>query len=100
MSVKIRFAAYATLACLTVLTTVVCADDKPYTDGPVVNVAGIRTEYGKFDEYMKFLATTWKQEQEAEKKAGLILSYSVMTVEPRGVDDPDVYLVITYKNWA
>jgi len=76
------------------------ADDRPYTEGSVVNVAGIRSEYGRFDDYLKFLATTWKQTMEAEKKAGLILNYEVLTVEPRGADDPDIYLVITYKNWA
>jgi hypothetical protein len=76
------------------------AQERPYTEGPVVNVAGIRTEYGMFDEYMKFLAGPWKQEQEAMKKAGLILNYEVMQVEPRGENDPDIYLVITYKNWA
>jgi hypothetical protein len=76
------------------------ADDHPFTEGPVVNVAAIRTEYGKFDDYMKYLATTWKSEQEAAKKAGYIISYRVITVEPRGENDPDIYLVINYKNWA
>ena len=76
------------------------AEDHPYTEGAVVNVAAIRTEYGRFDDYMKFLSTNWKQAEEAEKKAGLILSYKVLQVEPRGPDDPDLYLVVTYKNWA
>jgi hypothetical protein len=52
------------------------------------------------DEYLKWLAGPWKQEQEAMKKAGLILNYEVLMVEPRGENDPDIYLVITYKNWA
>ena len=68
--------------------------------GPVVNVAAIRTEYGKFDDYMKYLATTWKAEQEAAKKMGDVLNYKVITVEPRSENDPDLYLVVTYKNWA
>jgi hypothetical protein len=63
-------------------------------------VAAIRTDYGKFDDYMKYLDTTWKAEQEAAKKAGYIISYKVVTVEPRSENDPDIYLVITYKNWA
>ena len=70
------------------------------SEGPVVNVSGIRTEYGRFDDYMKFLDTTWKKGEEAAMKAGLILKYEVLTVEPRGPDDPDIYLVVTYKNWA
>jgi hypothetical protein len=49
---------------------------------------------------MKFLDTTWKASQEAAKKAGYITGYKVITVEPRGENDPDIYLVIYYKNWA
>jgi len=41
-----------------------------------------------------------KASKEAAKKAGYIISYKVVTVEPRSADDPDIYLVITYKNWA
>ena len=76
------------------------AQEHPYTEGPVVNVARIRTENGKFDEYMKYVATTWKAEQEAAKKAGYILDYQVISVEPRGPDDADLLLITTYKNWA
>lgn len=100
MTIKHRVAACAAFACLTFTSAAVSADERPYTEGPVVNVSGIRTEYGRFDDYMKFLDTTWKQEQEAGKKAGLIVKYEVLTVEARGADDPDVYLVVTYKNWA
>ena len=76
------------------------ADGKPYTEGNVVNVARIRTEYGHFDDYLKFLAGDWKKEMEAEKAAGLIVNYEVLSAEPRGPNDADIYLVITYKNWA
>jgi hypothetical protein len=75
------------------------ADDHAYTEGSVVNVARIRTEFGRFD-YMKYLDTTWKLEQEAGIKAGFILSYEVLGVEPRGPEDADILLVVTYKNWA
>jgi hypothetical protein len=97
---KHRLAALAAFACLACASVTAFADDHPYAEGPVVNVASIRTVDGKFDDYMKWLSTTWKQEQEAAKKAGYIVSYQVLTVEARGPDDPDVYLVITYKNWA
>jgi hypothetical protein len=86
--------------CLAALAPVAMADGTNYSDGTVVNVAAIRTVDGHFDEYMKWLATTWKQQEEASKKAGLIVSYHVYTVEPRGPNDPDVYLVTEFKNWA
>lgn len=98
MSKRLRAAAALLLLCTT--ASAARADDAPYTDGPVVNVGYIRTEYGKFDEYVAFLAGPWKQEQEALKKAGLIVSYSVLTVEPRNESDPDIILVTRYPNWA
>ena len=100
MSIKRQITACAAFVGLAVTSVAAPADDHAYTEGPVVNVAAIRTEYGKFDDYMKYLATTWKTEQEAAKKAGDIISYRVVTVEPRGENDPDIYLVINYKNWA
>ncbi|HEX2789382.1 MAG TPA: hypothetical protein VHN17_03055 [Steroidobacteraceae bacterium] len=76
------------------------ADDHAYTEGSVVNVARIRTVDGHFDDYVKWLDTTWKQEEEAAKKAGYISSYEVLYVEPRGPDDADILLVVRSKNWA
>jgi len=89
----------AVLAATTVATTAY-ADGKDWTDGPVLNVASIRTVDGHFNEYMHWLATSYKKQQEAAKKAGLITDYQVIVVEARGLNDPDVLLVTTFKNWA
>ena len=94
---KHQFVGLVALACTALGAS---ADDHPYTEGSVVNVARIRTVDGKFDDYMKWISTTWKKEQDAAKKAGYILDYQVLQVEPRGPDDADLILVITYKNWA
>jgi len=99
MSIKLHLAAGA--ACLGLLvSSAALADDHAYTEGGVVNVSYIRTVYGKFDEYMKYVDTTWKAEQEAAKKAGYITGYKVITIEARNENDPDIALVIYYKNWA
>lgn len=100
MSLKHKLASSAAFLCLAFISGSAIADDHAYSEGPVVNVSRIRTVDGKFDEYMKFVATKWKQEQEAGKKAGDVLSYEVISVEPRTPDDPDLLLVIYYKNWA
>ena len=76
------------------------ANGRDYNDGPVVNVSAIRTADGHFDDYMHWLATGWKKQEEAAKKAGLIIDYHVYTAEPHNPNDPDIYLVVTYKNWA
>jgi len=100
MSMKQLCTAGAVFACLAFTSVTVRADDHAYTQGSVVNVTSVRTVDGKFDDYMKWLDTTWKQEQEAAKKAGYILSYEVLGAEARGPDDPDLFLVVTYKDWA
>jgi hypothetical protein len=100
MTIKNHIAAFAAVLGLALTSLAAVADDHPFTEGPVVRVSAVRTEYGKFDEYLKFLDTTWKGTQEAAKKAGYITSYKVITVEPRGENDPNIYLVVYYKNWA
>lgn len=100
MSIKHRLAALAALSVVTVASLPALADDHSYTEGPVVNVARIRTVDGHFDDYVKWLDTTWKSMQEAAKKAGYIVSYEVLANEPRGPEDADILLVVTYKNWA
>jgi hypothetical protein len=87
-------------AVLALGASVASAADRPYTEGAVLNVSSIRTEPGMFDAYMNFLATTYKQNMEAQKAAGIILDYSVHMAVPRGPDDPDIYLVTVYKNMA
>ena len=88
------------LVAASALTTPVYADGRDWNDGPVINVSSIRTVDGHFDDYMHWLATTYKQQQEAAKKAGLITSYRVIVIEPRGPNEPDVLLVTEFKNWA
>ena len=93
-------AAAALLGVGSLSATVALADGKDYNDGPVINVASIRTAEGHFDDYMHWLATTYKKQEEAAKKAGLITNWEVILIEPRGPNDPDVLLVTEYKNWA
>lgn len=100
MKLNKHLAATAAFLGLAFASLAAVAEDHPFTEGQVVQIAGIRTEYGKFDDYMKFLDTTWKATQEAAKKLGYITGYKVITVEPRGENDPDIYLVVYFKNWA
>jgi hypothetical protein len=95
-----RFCAAGTLLIFGTFATLAYADGRNYNDGPVVNVAAIKTVDGHFDDYMQWLATTWKKQEEAAKKAGLITKYQVLIVQAQGPNDPDIYLVTEFKNWA
>ena len=92
--------ALAALLGLSSLSTLAYADGRDWSDGPVINVSSIRTVDGHFDDYMHWLATGYKKQQEAAKKAGVISAYRVIVVEARGPNDPDVLLVTEFKNWA
>jgi hypothetical protein len=63
-----RIAAYVALSALACTSFSAFADDHAYTEGQIVNVTRIRTVDGKFDDYMKWVDTTWKQQQEAENQ--------------------------------
>jgi hypothetical protein len=95
-----RLCGAAALLALTATTSLAYADGRNWNDGPVVNVAFVRTVDGHFDEYMQWLATSWKKQEEAAKKAGLILSYEVDVAQPQSPNDADIILIVRFKNWA
>jgi hypothetical protein len=76
------------------------AADRPYSEGPVSVVSSIRTEPGQHENYMKYLATTYKQLMDEQKKAGYIVDWTVYETRPRTQSDPNLYLLTTYKNLA
>lgn len=85
---------------LLVLSCVVSAQERPYKDGPVSVVTSVKVMDGQFENYMKYLATTWRGSMAASKEAGMVLDYAVYDASPRRADDADLYLVTTYPNMA
>jgi hypothetical protein len=100
MKLRVLAAIAVTALSMSPISPALADDSKAYTEGTVIEVTSIRTKPGMFDAYMKWLDTTGKQLREDEKKAGLILDYAVYGALPRSPHDPDIYLVITYKNMA
>lgn len=94
----IRMAALIASAALFALPAM--AQERSYNEGPVWTVAMVQTKPGHFRDYMHFIDTQWKAEQESGKKLGLILDYKVLSaVDPRD-NEPDLYLMVEYKNMA
>jgi hypothetical protein len=73
---------------------------RPYHDGSVWDIAFIRVKPGMEVAYMNYLAGEWKRNQEAAKKAGLILSYKVIATEPHNPGDFNLMLMTEYKDLA
>lgn len=88
-------------AILTTSTSVIRAqEDHAYTQGPVVLVSFIRTEPGMFEEYLRYLDSTYKRLLDGFKKQGIIIDYAVYQALPRNPQDADLILTVTYKNMA
>lgn len=73
---------------------------RPFHDGPVWTITFVRTKPGFGLKYLEYLATEWKKEQDALKKAGLILDYKVIGAESHGPNDWDLMLMIQFKDLA
>jgi len=93
------FAAVATLALISI-PALAAAEDPVWEKGTVWDYGEIKTVDGHFDDYMKWLAGPWKEQQEALKKAGLIKSYKVLLVAHPRKDEPDIILATEYANMA
>ena len=59
------------------------AQERPYTEGPVVAVTSVKVMDVQSEQYMKFLYGTYKPSTEASKTAGRILDYSSCRPPPR-----------------
>lgn len=73
---------------------------RPFHNGSVWNIAFIRMKPGMETAYLNYLAGSWKVNQEAMKKEGLVLSYKVITTEGHNSNDWNVMLMTEYKNLA
>ena len=75
-------------------------DVRQYSEGPITEVDYIRVGYGHFEEYIDWLNSTWKPTMEAFKKAGLIIDYKAVRATPKTPDQPNIFLMITFKDGA
>ena len=94
------FAALLSLLLCSSMPAAFAQDSKPYKEGQVTEVSYIKVKPGQFNEYMKWLGSTYKQLMEANKKAGLIVAYAVYSAQARSPHDPDLILTVTYANMA
>lgn len=90
------FAAVLLIAAISVYAQV----NRSYHNGTVWNISFIRIKPGMDAAYMKYVATQWKAEQEAQKKDGNIVSYKVMSVEGHSATEFNLMLMTEYKSLA
>jgi hypothetical protein len=71
-----------------------------YTEGPVWAVNYIRTRPGKFDDYLKYLRSTYLVSAGEAKKQGLILDTKFLLNTPRDANDWDIAIATLYPSFA
>jgi hypothetical protein len=98
---KYALAALAASLAFATVPAIAQEDNMPaFENGAVLDVASIQTKDGHFNDYMHWLSTDWKRQEEALKKAGVILDYHVWVVQNQRSGEPDIFLTQTYKNMA
>lgn len=75
------------------------AQGSSYTPTTVWNFSSIKVEPGQFENYMDFLAKTWKKSNEFGKKEGYVISYHVFAVNNPREGEPDLILAIESKDY-
>ena len=93
----IAFVASAAVAGFAVAAS---AQERVYENGPVWDVGSVQTKPGHFDDYMKYVASTWRAQQETLKKAGYVVDYKVFTTVDARDNEPNVVLAVEWKNMA
>jgi len=76
------------------------AVERVYDTGSVWRVSAIEVKPGMFNTYMKYLSENWRAIQETGKKRGDVLSYKILRVDAPRDHEPDLYLLVEYKNMA
>lgn len=95
-----RLFASAALTAALFVAPVVVAQESAYTPGTIWEVSGVDVKPGQFENYMDYLAGTWKKMQEFGIKEGWVVSYRVFAVSNPRAGEPDLYLAVEFKDYA
>ena len=96
---KWMLAAAGLAMALTTLSAPAIAQESSYKPGTVWETSRIKVLPGQFENYMDYLATSWKKIQEYAKAQGIVASYHVLSTNAARMGEPDLILVIEYKDY-
>jgi len=85
-----------------IFTGPVAAQDhtRKWDDGNVVAVTEVHIKDGMFNAYINDLNNVWRKFLEEQKKDGSVVSYNMYSNTSPREGEPDLYLTVTYANWA
>ena len=96
------YALLAILVCSAFLSTAALAQDhtRNWDDGNIVAVTEVHIKDGMFNAYVNDLNNVWRKFIEEEKKDGSVVSYGMFSNTSPREGEADLYLTVTYANWA
>ncbi len=84
---------------LLAVSTPAIGQDRSYKPGTVWESSYIDVLPGQFENYMDYLATTWKKIQEMGKREGAVVDYHVLSTNNPRQGEPDLILIVEYKDY-
>lgn len=97
MKIKSLFVGGAMMAAM--MASPAMAQESSYRPGTVWEASRINVLPGQFENYMDYLATTWKKNQEMAKAEGILLEYHVLATNNARQGEPDLILIVEYKDY-
>jgi hypothetical protein len=94
-----RFLAALALATTAVVATPALAQRSSADPGNYWEVSDIDVLPGQIENYIDYLNANWKKQQEFAKSKGYILDYHVLSNNYPRDGEPDLYLVVIFKDW-
>src|SRR5450631_510796 len=84
----------------TCLAAIPAVAQEHFTEGPVWAVNYLRTKPGKFNDYMKYLRSSYLASSSEAKKQGLILDTKILLNTPRDANDWDIAIATLYPSYG
>ena len=100
---KYKFFAILALAFSSLLgaTSAIAQDhERGWEQGSIVNVTEVHIKDGMFNAYINDLNNVWRKFIEAQMEDGSVLGYGMFTNTDARDGEPDLFLTVTYANWA
>ena len=101
MQIRISaFFAFALFAALGSSQAIAQDHERGWDQGHVVQVTEVHIKDGMFNAYINDLNNVWRKFIEAQMEDGEVLDYGMYANSNPREGEPDLYLTVTYKNWA
>lgn len=71
-----------------------------WDQGYVVQVTEVHTKDGMFNAYINDLSNVWRKFLDAQIEEGDVIRYGMYSNASQREGEPDLFLTVTFKNWA